>query len=46
MLKNEWILFPNDRARIFWDAVIGIFILISTIVTPYNLAFRGYRFKD
>jgi len=44
--KNKWILYPKDRARIVWDNVMGIFIILSTILTPYNLAFRGLRFKS
>jgi len=25
---------------------MGVFIILSTILTPFNLAFRGYRFKN
>jgi hypothetical protein len=25
---------------------MGVFIILSTILTPYNLAFRGLRFKN
>ena len=44
--KNKWILYPDDTAKLIWDNVMGIFIILSAILTPYNLAFRGLRFKS
>jgi hypothetical protein len=44
--KNRWILYPDDTAKLIWDNVMGIFIILSAILTPYNLAFRGLRFRS
>ena len=44
--RNKWILYPNDRAKIIWDQFLAIYIFISIILTPFNLAFRDYRFKN
>ena len=35
-----------DRAKIIWDQFLAIYIFISIILTPFNLAFRDYRFKN
>jgi hypothetical protein len=41
--RNKWILYPDDKIRILWDDVMGIFIFISLVCTPLNLAFRDRR---
>lgn len=39
-------MYPDDLVKKLWDSVMGIFILLSFILTPFNLAFRDYRFKN
>ena len=37
---------PTDALKITWDIIVGIFIIFSTILTPFNFAFPHYRVNN
>lgn len=40
-----WIIMPDKIYKIIWDLIIGVIILYSSIVTPYEIAFSD-KTKD
>ena len=35
---QSYIIKPNSRTKLYWDAFTNIFFMISYFVTPFNLA--------
>mmetsp|Transcript_26579 Transcript_26579/g.40570 ORF Transcript_26579/g.40570 Transcript_26579/m.40570 type:complete len:153 (-) Transcript_26579:169-627(-) len=41
--KKTWMLYPEDQHKVYWDLFITVILLISCILTPYNIAFGGIQ---
>jgi len=37
--KGSWLLYPEDQNKVSWDLFITLILMISCILTPYNIAF-------
>jgi len=37
--RKSGIIYPNDPAKVIWDVIQAVILLISCFTTPYNLAF-------
>ena len=37
--KGSWLLYPEDQNKVSWDLFITFILMISCILTPYNIAF-------
>ena len=37
--KGSWLLYPEDPHKVSWDLFITLILMISCILTPYNIAF-------
>jgi len=38
-VKRAFILYPEDKPKVYWDVYITIILLFSCISTPYGIAF-------
>ena len=39
--KNPWLLNPRSPRMMYWDALVGTFLLFTATFTPYEVAFLG-----
>jgi len=37
--KKDWILYPEDQSKTYWDIYITLILLITCLLTPWRIAF-------
>jgi len=37
--KKKFMLYPEDQNKVYWDLFITVILLISCLLTPFNIAF-------
>lgn len=37
--KKDWILYPEDTTKTYWDIFITLILLITCLLTPWRIAF-------
>ena len=43
---NNYILLPDNPLRQFWDVIVGIFLIYTSIVFPYRISFLNENSKS
>lgn len=39
--RKKYMIYPNDRCKIWWDVILSIVLLISCFQSPLDVAFTG-----
>lgn len=39
LVRKPWIIYPEDKFKTIWDIIQSVVLLLSCILTPFNLAF-------
>jgi hypothetical protein len=37
--KKDWVLYPEDTSKTYWDIFITLILLITCLLTPWRIAF-------
>lgn len=39
--EGSWLLYPEDQHKVSWDLFITMILMVSCVITPYNIAFAS-----
>ncbi|TNV85564.1 hypothetical protein FGO68_gene12059 [Halteria grandinella] len=38
---RRMVLYPDDKLRAFWELAVALMLLVTCLITPFNVAFQG-----